>query len=107
MKGPVFIVVAMALFALLDANSKLLSVRYPVDQVIMVRYATLLLTLFAARAIIPGLGGSLSTAHPLLHLTRAVVMIGSGFGFFGTCAAINSRHRTIFSARWPLAMKPK
>ncbi len=82
MRGPVFIVVAMALFALLDANSKLLSVRYPVDQVIMVRYATLLLTLFAARAIIPGLGGSLSTAHPLLHLTRAVVMIGSGFGFF-------------------------
>lgn len=82
MRGPVFIVVAMALFALLDANSKLLSGRYPADQVIMVRYATLLLTLFAARAIVPGLGGSLSTAHPLLHLTRAIVMIGSGFGFF-------------------------
>ncbi len=82
MKGPAFIVVAMALFALLDANSKLLSARYPADQVILVRYAVLLLVLFAARAMVPGLGGRLPTAHPLLHLTRAVVMIGSGFGFF-------------------------
>ncbi len=82
MKGPAFIVVAMALFALLDANSKLLSARYPADQVILVRYAVLLLVLFAARAVVPGLGGRLSTAHPLLHLTRAVLMIGSGFGFF-------------------------
>lgn len=72
----------MALFALLDANSKLLSGRYPADQVIALRYATLLLALFAARAVFPGLGGRLSTTHPILHLTRAVVMIGSGFGFF-------------------------
>lgn len=82
MQGPAFIVAAMALFALLDANSKLLSGRYPADQVIVLRYATLLLTLFAARAVVPGLGGTLSTAHPVLHLTRAVLMIGSGFGFF-------------------------
>lgn len=82
MRGPAFIVAAMALFALLDANSKLLSGRYPADQVIALRYATLLLALFAARAVFPGLGGRLSTTHPILHLTRAVVMIGSGFGFF-------------------------
>ncbi|MBW6401015.1 DMT family transporter [Roseomonas sp. HJA6] len=75
-------VAAMALFALLDANSKLLSGRYPADQVIVLRYATLLLALFAARAVVPGLGGTLATVHPVLHLTRAVVMIGSGFGFF-------------------------
>jgi drug/metabolite transporter (DMT)-like permease len=81
-RGPVFLVAAMALFALLDANSKLLSGRYPADQVILVRYATLLLALFAARALVPGAGGRLSTAHPLLHLARAVVMIGSGFSFF-------------------------
>ena len=37
MKGPAFIVAAMALFALLDANSKLLSGRYAADQVILVR----------------------------------------------------------------------
>ncbi|MEO3472914.1 DMT family transporter [Roseomonas sp. CAU 1739] len=82
MKGPAFIVAAMALFALLDANSKLLSGRYPADQVIAVRYAALLLGLFVARAAMRGAGGTLSTAHPLLHLTRAVLMIGSGFGFF-------------------------
>lgn len=82
MKGPLFIVAAMALFALLDANSKVLSGRYAADQVILVRYVTLLLALFAARAVVPGLGGSLATAHPLLHLARAVMMIGSGFGFF-------------------------
>lgn len=82
MRGPAYIVAAMALFALLDANSKLLSARYPADQVIMVRYAALLLVLFAGRALAPGLGGRLTTAHPFLHLSRAVVMIGAGFGFF-------------------------
>lgn len=82
MKGPLFIIAAMALFALLDANSKLLSGRYAADQVIVLRYATLLLALFAGRAVLPGLGGRLTTAHPWLHLTRAAMMIGSGFGFF-------------------------
>lgn len=81
-RGPVFLVAAMALFALLDANSKLLAGRYPADQVIMVRYAALLVALFAARAIAPGIGGSLRTAHPFLHLARASTMIGSAFGFF-------------------------
>ncbi|MBR0670391.1 DMT family transporter [Roseomonas soli] len=75
-------VAAMALFALLDANSKLLAGRYPADQVILARYATLLAALFAARAVVPGIGGSLRTAHPFLHLARASAMIGSAFGFF-------------------------
>ncbi len=82
MKGPVYLVTAMALFGLLDANSKLLSGLYPASQVIVSRYAALLLVLFAARAIVPGLGGRLTTAHPFLHLGRAAMMIGSGFGFF-------------------------
>lgn len=82
MRGPVYLIAAMALFALLDANSKLLSGRYAADQVILVRYATLLLVLFGARAAVPGLGGTLRTAHPFLHLSRAFAMIGSAFGFF-------------------------
>lgn len=82
MRGPVYLVTAMALFALLDANSKLLAGTYPADQVVAVRYATLLLVLFAARAVVPGLGGTLGTAHPLLHLMRAGFMVGSGMGFF-------------------------
>jgi drug/metabolite transporter (DMT)-like permease len=81
-RGPLYIVAAMALFALLDANSKLLSGTYPVEQVVAVRYAALLLVLFAARAAIPGLGGRLDTAHPFLHLMRAAFMVGSGVGFF-------------------------
>ncbi|WP_338144388.1 DMT family transporter [Neoroseomonas marina] len=82
MRGPLYIIAAMGLFALLDANSKLLSGTYPVEQVVAIRYAALLLVLFAGRAVAPGLGGRLDTAHPFLHLTRATFMVGSGVGFF-------------------------
>ena len=82
MRGPLYIVAAMGLFGLLDANSKLLSGTYPVEQVVAIRYATLLVVLFAARFAIPGLGGRLDTAHPFLHLARAACMVGSGVGFF-------------------------
>ncbi|MBP0465037.1 DMT family transporter [Roseomonas sp. PWR1] len=75
-------VAAMALFGVLDANSKLLAGTYPASQVVALRYATLLLVLFAARAAVPGAGGTLSTAHPFLHLARATCMLGSGLGFF-------------------------
>jgi drug/metabolite transporter (DMT)-like permease len=81
-RGPIYIVAAMGLFGLLDANSKLLSGTYPVAQVVAIRYAALLVVLFAARFAVPGLGGRLDTAHPLLHLMRAGFMIGSGVGFF-------------------------
>jgi len=81
-RGPVYLVSAMALFGLLDANSKLLSATYPADQVVMVRYAALLIVLFAARAVVPGAGGRLTTAHPVLHLMRAAIMIGAALGFF-------------------------
>jgi len=81
-RGPIYLVTAMGLFGLLDANSKLLSGTYPAEQVVAVRYATLLLVLFAARAVVPGLGGALTTAHPLLHLMRAGFMVGSAMGFF-------------------------
>jgi drug/metabolite transporter (DMT)-like permease len=81
-RGPVFLVAAMALFGVLDANSKLLAGTYPASQVVALRYATLLLVLFAARAAVPGAGGTLTTAHPFLHLARAACMLGSGLGFF-------------------------
>lgn len=82
MRGPLYIVAAMGLFALLDANSKLLSGTYPVEQVVAIRYAALLVALFGARAAFPGFGGRLGTAHPGLHLGRAALMLGSGVGFF-------------------------
>ena len=92
MRGPVYLVTAMALFGLLDANSKLLSATYPADQVVAIRYATLLLVLFAVRAAIPGLGGPLTTAHPLLHLARATFMVGSGMGFVLALRAMGEGH---------------
>jgi len=82
LRGPGYLIAAMALFALLDANSKLLAATYPAEQVLAIRYATLLLAFFAARALWPGLGGPLTTAHPFLHLARAGFMLGSGLGFF-------------------------
>lgn len=81
-KGPLLLVASMALFALLDANSKLLAGRYGADQVLAIRYGTLLLLLLAARLIRPGAGGPISTPRPWLHLLRAMCMAGSAYGFF-------------------------
>ena len=71
MTGPLLMLAALGLFALLDANSKLLSGSYPVAQVVVIRHAVMLLLLLAARLLRPGLGGGLGTAHPWLHLARA------------------------------------
>jgi drug/metabolite transporter (DMT)-like permease len=81
-KGPLLLVGAMALFALLDANSKLLAGRYGADQVLLLRYGTLLALLGLLRLLRPGTGGPISTARPGLHLLRALCMAGSAYGFF-------------------------
>ncbi|MBM3588698.1 MAG: DMT family transporter [Alphaproteobacteria bacterium] len=73
---------AMALFALLDANSKLLAGRYGANQVLFLRYGTLLALLGLLRLWRPGTGGPLSTAWPGQHLLRALCMAGSAYGFF-------------------------
>lgn len=81
-KGPLLLVGAMALFALLDANSKLLAGRYGADQVLVIRYGTLLLLLAVLRLWRPGAGGPIATARPGLHLLRTLCMAGSAYGFF-------------------------
>ena len=81
-KGPLLLVGAMVLFALLDANSKLLAGRYGADQVLLIRYGTLLALLWILRLLRPGAGGPISTKHPMLHLLRALCMAGSAYGFF-------------------------
>lgn len=81
-KGPLLLVAAMALFALLDANSKLLAGRYGADQVLVIRYGTLLALLGALRLMWRGAGGPIRTAQPGLHLLRALFMAGSAYGFF-------------------------
>ena len=81
-KGPLLLVGAMALFALLDANSKLLAGRYGADQVLVIRYGALLILLGLLRLVWRGAGGPIATARPGLHLLRAVCMAGSAYGFF-------------------------
>lgn len=81
-RGPALLVAGIALFGLLDANSKLLSGQYAVGQVILLRYAVLAALFLLARSIIPGAGGELRTRHPWLHVGRACCMMVSAGGFF-------------------------
>jgi len=72
----------IAMFGILDANSKILSSDYSAAQAVFVRHATLLLLLFALRALWRDAGGGLTTRHPVLHGVRALVMLASGLLFF-------------------------
>jgi drug/metabolite transporter (DMT)-like permease len=81
-RGPALLVAGIALFGLLDANSKLLSGQYGVGQGVFLRYVVLVLAFLAARALRPGAGGELRTAHPGLHFARACSMMVSAGGFF-------------------------
>ncbi len=74
----------IALFGLLDANTKLLSDAFSPAQALVFRHGVLLALLFGSRAASPGLGGPLLTRHPRLHLLRAVSMLFSGALFFLT-----------------------
>ncbi|MDB5413755.1 MAG: EamA/RhaT family transporter [Rubritepida sp.] len=82
MKGPLLLMAGIGLFGILDANSKLLSGGFSAAQTIFLRYAILLLALFALRAVWRGTGGPLLTAHPRLHALRAVAMLSAGTFFF-------------------------
>jgi drug/metabolite transporter (DMT)-like permease len=72
----------IGMFGLLDASSKLLSEHHAVWQVLLVRFATILVVVFALRAVMPGWGGALGTRHPRIHAGRALVMLGSATSFF-------------------------
>jgi drug/metabolite transporter (DMT)-like permease len=74
----------IALFGLLDANTKLLSGEFSPAQALVFRHGVLLALLFSARVVRPGLGGTLRTHHPWLHALRALSMLGSGMMFFLT-----------------------
>jgi len=74
----------IALFGLLDANTKLLSGEFSPAQALVFRHGVLLVLLFGARAVNPGAGGTLHTRHAGLHALRAASMLVSGMMFFLT-----------------------
>jgi drug/metabolite transporter (DMT)-like permease len=74
----------IGLFGLLDAISKLLSADHAVWQVLLVRFATMLVAIVTLRAVLPGWGGPLATRMPGTHLLRASAMLGSATFFFLT-----------------------
>ncbi len=74
----------IALFGLLDANTKLLSGEFSPAQALAFRHGVLLALLFGSRALSPGMGGPMLTRRPGLHALRAVSMLASGALFFLT-----------------------
>lgn len=76
MSGPAWMVLGIAVFAVLDLNTKWLSAGYGMGQVLLLRYAVMLLVL------VPFLGISLLRARTGLHLLRGVLMLASSAGFF-------------------------
>lgn len=82
MRGPALLLAGIALFTLLDANTKLLSGSYGVGQTILLRHVGILALLLLARAAWPGVGGRLVTRRPWLHLARALCMVVSAGSFF-------------------------
>jgi len=80
--GPAWLLAAIGMWSVLDTNSKLLAAGYGAGQVLFLRHAVMLVLFLATRAVRPGAGGTLATAHPWLQALRALAMIGSAAGFF-------------------------
>jgi drug/metabolite transporter (DMT)-like permease len=74
LRGILVTLAAMLLFGLMDAGSKFLSTRYPVPQILWLRYVftvPLLLLVLAPR----GLAGRLRSARPRLQVGRALLLV--------------------------------
>ncbi|WP_223266856.1 DMT family transporter [Luteimonas gilva] len=79
-RAMLYMLVAVALFALMDAGLKLLSPHYPALQVAMLRGASAL-PLVLAWALLGAAAGSLVRVHWPLHLLRGALGIAMMFGF--------------------------
>ncbi|MCS6922166.1 MAG: DMT family transporter [Elioraea sp.] len=84
MRGPALMLIAIALFAVLDAIAKWLSGAYGSAQVIALRSAVglLLAAPFAARA------GAIARGRLPLHLLRGLLILASAFFFFQAFALL-------------------
>ncbi len=79
-RAMLYMLIAVALFALMDAGLKLLAPHYPTMQVAMLRGASAL-PLVLAWALLSAGARSLVPVHWRLHLLRGVLGIGMMFGF--------------------------
>ena len=91
-RGPIYLMLGIFLYGVLDANSKLLSGRYSAMDALFFRYAVLVALILGVRAIMPGAGGPLATRHPWLHLLRSISAFGSGILFFHTFRLLPMAH---------------
>jgi drug/metabolite transporter (DMT)-like permease len=76
MSGPAWMLLGIALFAVLDLNTKWLSAGYGMGQVLLLRYLVMLLVL------LPFLGRPTLRAQLGLHLLRGVLMLFASMTFF-------------------------
>lgn len=74
--GPAWMMLGIAVFALLDVNTKWLSAGYGMGQVLLVRYLVML------GLLLPFVGGVRPGARVGLHALRGVLMLGASMAFF-------------------------
>ncbi len=74
LRGLVLVILAGMCFSLLDSNAKWLGQRYPVGQVVWMRYTigTVIAILYAAHAL---RGSMFATRHPWLQMSRGVLLL--------------------------------
>jgi drug/metabolite transporter (DMT)-like permease len=84
--GILYMLAGIVLFTLMDAAVKGLVARYPVPQIIWVRFAAqLFIVLLLLRGRVPAM---LRTPYPGLHLARGVTQFATGALFFASLAHI-------------------
>jgi drug/metabolite transporter (DMT)-like permease len=94
-RGILLMILAVALFTLMDALAKGLVARYPAPQIVWARFAgMLLIVLVILRGRIPTL---LRTRHPGLHFLRAVSQFGATTSFFLALGHIGLAEATALS----------
>ncbi|MCC7282191.1 MAG: DMT family transporter [Acetobacteraceae bacterium] len=76
MSGPAWMALGIAVFALLDLDTKWLSAGYGMGQVLLLRYGVMLLVLA------PFCATSLLRARTSLHLLRGILMFAVSAGFY-------------------------
>ncbi|QYK39944.1 MAG: DMT family transporter [Paracoccaceae bacterium] len=94
-RGILLMVLAIALFTLMDALAKGLVSRYPVNQIVFARFAgqLLIVAVILNTALLP----RVRTRHPMLHLFRAATQLAASGLFFLSLTRIGLAEATALS----------